>query len=234
MSIVYCSRLIDEWNPTHRQADDGILAVATDYGGEGRINPVWSMSIVDRLMKNSRKRTVELSYPSWLSFLDRSTGRGRLVADCAAFRPDLHEVKAQRNVVRGRGLGRLRRTAASTDSATRHFETDVLTVVELFQALAAWRIPDQASSLYERHGVRCTPWAHSVACVSCPTIWIVTDPELPLTLMSDRPGLYESLDVHRRRATESESTRVIRVTQRMTIDECIGSVYPNGDLDWAP
>lgn len=234
MSVVDCSRLIDEWSPAHRRADDGILATATDYGGEGRINPVWSMSIVDRLMQNDRNGKVELSYPSWLSFLDRAANRGRLTDDCDVFVPDLHEVSVQRDVVRGRGLGRFRRRPASTNPATRRFETDVLTVVELFKALVAWRIPDQASTLYERHGVQSTPWAHCVACISCPTIWIVTDPELPLTLMSDRPGLYESLEVHRRRAMETESTRIVRVTQGMTIEKCIALVYPNGDLDWTP
>lgn len=234
MSLGDCSSLIDEWNPAHRQAGDGVLAVATDYGGEGRINPVWSTPIISRLMQNGRSGMVELSYPNWLTFLDRVTSRGRLVGNCTAFWPDLHEIKAQRDVARDPGLGRLRRTPASVDSSMRHFKTDVLTVVELFRALVAWRVPDQASSLYERHGVQSALWAHQVACVSCPTIWMVTDPELPLTLMSDRPGLYELLESHRRRAAEFESTRIARVTQGMTIDTCIASVYPNGDLDWTP
>lgn len=230
----HCSDLIDEWNPAHRRTEDGMLAAATDYGGEGRINPAWSMSFVDRLMHNGRNGMVELSYPSWLSFLNRSASRGRLVADSAAFWPNLHEVEAQPDLVRGRSLGRFRRTRASADSAARRFVTDVQTVVELFKALAAWRVPDQVSTLYERHGVQCTPWAYSVACVSCPTIWIVTDPELPLTLISDRPGLYEALETQRRLRPESNSTAIVRNAQQMTIDECIAALYSGRDIDWMP
>ncbi|MXZ14465.1 MAG: hypothetical protein F4Y76_02985 [Acidimicrobiales bacterium] len=231
MSFVYCSSLIDEWDPTHRQIDDGALAVATDDGGEGRIDPVWSAPIIERLIHNGHDETVELSYPSWLAFLNCSV-------DCVARWPDLREINVPREVARGGGLGRLLGRLvgrhASSDSATRNFKTDVLTAVELFQALAAWRDPNLTSVLYERHGVQSIDWARSVACVSCPAIWIVTDPELPLTLISDRSGMYEALEAQRRLRPESNSTAIVRNAQHMTIDECIAALYSGRDIDWMP
>lgn len=232
--IIYCSHLIDEWSPSHHRSNDGLIAVATDYGGEGRINPAWLLPIINRLVLNPSDETVELSYPAWLSFLDPSGFRGSSATGHSDYWPDLHEVKLKRDAAKDRSFPRLFRAVIRGELATRRFETDVQTAVELFRAVVAWRDSSYRSVLFERHGVRSTYWAHHVACVSCPTIWIVTDPELPLTLISDRPGLYEMLDEQRHTNRASRSTRVVRDAQAMTIGECIELVYPENDFDWVP
>ncbi len=222
---LYCSEIVDEWNPRHRLADDTFLAIATDCGNDGRIGRCWSSAIIDCLRQESCDTTVEMCYPGSLSFLESSLPQD------ADIKLNIGELESVRQAVEKSYFWGLIRRQIWNPPTVRRFETDMQTCVELFEATAAWRNPTVESSLYDRYGVGCVGWAHEVACMSSSAIWMVTDPEYSVTLVSDRPALYESLELCRRADTWCDATIVVRNAQFLTMQECIALVYSESTSD---
>ena len=220
-----CSEMVDEWNPRHRLDGDTFLAIATDHGNDGFIGRCWSPAIGEYLRQESDDSAVEMCYPGSLSFLDHGLMK---VVD---FGLNMRELDPVRDAVEKRYFWGLVRRRASNPPIVRRFEADVRTCIELFRAAVAWRNSMIESSLYGRYGVRCVGWAHEVACMSSAVVWMVTDPEYPLTLVSDRPALYESLELCRRADSWCDATVIVRDAQDLTMQECVALVYPERASD---
>lgn len=196
--------------------------MASDHGGEGYLDPAWSSAIIEQLSRNPGDAMVYMCYPGWLSFLNHRKVNENISA------LNLQELGLEKKAAESAPLLRWFRGQTYNSSAQRCFLVDVLTAVELFRACAAWRDETVKSDLYSRQGISCVGWVHEVACTSAPSIWIVTDPELPLTLMSDRPGLYEALEGIRRAGMWNNSTQIVRDAQDLTVEECLTLTYPEG------